>query len=394
MSEIKVYVFRRKGRKNFEAEFRDPRTGRKTTRSLKTPLKREADRKAGQLEKELREGQWKATRNVGWKDFRERYESEVASGLALRTADKIRTVFNSIEDLIGPATLQALDSGAISQYQVKLRTPVQKKVAKTKEVRTVTRSKATISGYLAHLKASLNWAKDQDLLLEVPRIRMPEGASKGRMKGRPITTEEFERMLANTEKEVGEDQAKSWKFFLRGLWWSGLRIGEAIRLSWTDDRELMVDLSGKRPMFRIHAEAEKGRKDRILPMAPEFAQLLEQVPEDQREGFVFDTVLSRNTGKRRTDTATKTISAIGKAANVKTGPDKTATAHDLRRAFGLRWSQRVMPPILQLMMRHENISTTQRFYVGRDAQAAAEAIWSAFSDIPSDTPPSAVTDTL
>ena len=70
MSEIRVYVFRRKGRKSFEAEFREPQTGRKVTRSLRTSLGREADRRADQLEKELREGLWKATRKTPWKEFR------------------------------------------------------------------------------------------------------------------------------------------------------------------------------------------------------------------------------------------------------------------------------------------------------------------------------------
>ena len=64
---------------------------------------------------------------------------------------------------------------------------------------------------------------------------------------------------------------------------------------------------------------------------------------------------------------------------------KFASAHDLRRAFGLRWAMRVMPPILMLMMRHESIITTQQYYVGRDAEAAADAIWQAFSDTSSDT---------
>ena len=141
---------------------------------------------------------------------------------------------------------------------------------------------------MAHLKASLNWAKEQDLLLEVPKIRMPEGSSKGRMKGRPITAEEFERLLSKTESVVGKEQADCWRFLLRGLWWSGLRVGEALKLSWTDERELVIDLSGKRPMFRIRAEAEKGRKDRILPMTPEFAHQLAEVPNRQREGLVFE----------------------------------------------------------------------------------------------------------
>jgi integrase len=40
-----------------------------------------------------------------------------------------------------------------------------------------------------------------------------------------------------------------------------------------------------------------------------------------------------------------------------------ATAHDLRRAFGTRWSKRVMPATLQKLMQHASIETTMRYYV-------------------------------
>lgn len=42
-----------------------------------------------------------------------------------------------------------------------------------------------------------------------------------------------------------------------------------------------------------------------------------------------------------------------------------ASAHDLRRSFGFRWSRRVMPTILRELMRHESIDTTMRFMSAR-----------------------------
>ena len=61
---------------------------------------------------------------------------------------------------------------------------------------------------------------------------------------------------------------------------------------------------------------------------------------------------------------------------------KYASAHDLPRAFGLRWSARVMPAVLQQLMRHESIETTMRYYVGRNADAVADALWSAVDGHP------------
>jgi hypothetical protein len=64
-------------------------------------------------------------------------------------------------------------------------------------------------------------------------------------------------------------------------------LGEALNLYWDRPDRLCVDLSGKRPMLRVLAELEKGGRDRLLPMAPEFADFLEAIPGDERHGRVF-----------------------------------------------------------------------------------------------------------
>jgi hypothetical protein len=94
--------------------------------------------------------------------------------------------------------------------------------------------------------------------------------------------------------------------------------------------------------------------------------------------------------------ASAVLSAIGKKAGVKVrtkikskidpetgerGPVevvKYASAHDLRRSFGERWAERVLPKVLMELMRHESIGTTMRFYVGQNAQRTADAAWAAY----------------
>ncbi len=126
------------------------------------------------------------------------------------------------------------------------------------------------------------------LLAKLPSIEIPRRA-KGQklMKGRPITGEEFERMLAKVPDVVGEAAATSWTHYLNGLWHSGLRLAESLELHWDRDDKLCVDLSGKRPMLRIPAALEKSNQDRLLPIAPEFAEFLLVTPEAQRVGPVF-----------------------------------------------------------------------------------------------------------
>ena len=121
-----------------------------------------------------------------------------------------------------------------------------------------------------------------------PQIEMPKIA-KGQtlMKGRPITGEEFDRMLAEVQTSA-RTIPQAWKDFLTGLWLSGLRLDEGCNLSWDEEAPFMVDLSGKRPVFRIMAAAQKARRDELLPMTPDFADwLLKTFPEAERVGKVF-----------------------------------------------------------------------------------------------------------
>jgi len=71
------------------------------------------------------------------------------------------------------------------------------------------------------------------------------------------------------------------------------------------------------------------------------------------------------------------VSAIGKKAGVvvNKADDKFASAHDLRRAFGTRWSFKVKPVTLKLLMRHQQIETTMRYYVDQVADDVAEQLW-------------------
>ena len=255
------------------------------------------------------------------------------------------------------------------------------------------------------------------LLHEVPKVKMPKRVPSAKvMKGRPITLEEFEQMLAKIEQALSEPTeserqirkknkpakrkmtedaekvlrerlakaaaavAPSWEYLLRGLWLSGLRIGEALNLFWDDETKLLADLTGRRPMFRIRAEFENGHKDRLLPMTPDFAAFLLQTPEHERTGSVFDPSGIYGRICRDPNCTSKIISRIGRAAVVKVnmsekGKVKYASAHDLRRAFGARWAARVMPAQLKELMRHEDISTTMKYYVGHNAEATADAIW-------------------
>ncbi|WP_197526299.1 tyrosine-type recombinase/integrase [Botrimarina colliarenosi] len=235
----------------------------------------------------------------------------------------------------------------------------------------------TIATYLRHLRAALSWGHELGLVTKLPKIQMPKRARRARqMKGRPITTEEYERMLEACAKVRPKDP-EPWRELLQGLWLSGLRLGEALQLSWDEHAPLSVDCSGEFVVLRIAAEAEKGFQDRVLPVAPEFAEWLLATPGDSREGKVFSLAKS----SRKLHGVSRTICLVGEAARVLVNREleKSASAHDFRRAFGTRWAGRVQPAILRELMRHQSIETTMRYYVGVQTNEVARHLegWAA-----------------
>ncbi len=329
--EIKVSVVKYPDRVNLVLRYIDPMTGKFKTKSAKTTNHREAQKAAGKWQAELREGRYHAPNRLTWAEFRSRYEDEVLASLAESTDKKVTCVFNAIEKLLSPSKLTDLTAARLSYLQSKLR--------------DAKRAESTIKGHMAHIAAALAWAVTMGLLVKAPKISMPKRAKASSvMKGRPLTGEEFDRLLdkveaglLTAEKPVAgklsgckpkrqrksetvakhealrlasvEAVAGSWRHLLRGLWLSGLRLGESLELCWDQDDKLCVDLSGKRPMLRIPAALEKGNRDRLLPIAPEFAEFLLATPEDKRTGYVFAPLPQRpkRTGRLAEGTVIRVI---------------------------------------------------------------------------------------
>lgn len=171
---------------------------------------------------------------------------------------------------------------------------------------------------------------------------------------------------------VGRANAKQWIFYLWDLWLSGLRLSESRELYWDRQDKIHLTKSGRYTMLKIPGEIEKGHKDRILPLAPDFVELLDSIPKNERTGRVFK--LPHIDGKQSeptTDRVSKIISKIGAKEKVVVDKNKTASAHDLRRSFGEQWASKLMPAQLTEIMRHDSIETTMKYYVGKNAERTA-----------------------
>ena len=359
--EINVHVVNY-GRQSLYMRYTDPVTGKQVTRSTGTRRKRDAERAAAKWESELREGRSRTRSKATWEEFRERIEVDYLPPLAKKSVTKIDGVLDSFERIAKPKLLSGITADAVTRWQ--------------RELRANGLAEATIKSSSAILKAALRWAESIGLIREAPKVIMPKRARTSDrqtpMKGRAITQVEFERMLEKVPDIVGGQAVETWEQLLRGLWLSGLRLSEALSLTWDNEDELRVDTSSRHVMLAIPAERQKNHRDELLPISPEFRDFLTDVPFEERSGYVFPLKWQRETRRhdgRRDDTVSKTITAIGKAADivvsVKNGRTKYASAHDLRRSFGDRWAARVPSLTLKTLMRHKSIETTERYYVSR-----------------------------
>jgi len=368
--EIKVHIVKYKDRANLMMRYECPATGKQIAKSSGTHVKQKAERIAGKWEDDLRKGRYNKSSSMSWSDFREYLEDHHLDGMAKNTFEAYQSSLNVFENECRPRKLADMTTARITALGT--------------AIRKNGRAPATVARHYRHLKAVANWAHKQKLLPVVPEFSMPK-LQKG-MRGRPITTEEFERMLAKAGDVMGPAAGDSWQFYLKGLWTSGLRLEESLTLRWDPAPGcIVVDFSGKYPMLLIPAEAEKGHANRLLPITPEFAGHLAQVPERQRKGFVFRPLTKPGKSIARTRFAVGPhVAAIGQRAGVITDRKikhkeevlSFAGAHDLRRSFGFRWSRKLMPTELRELMRHESVETTMKYYVGVNADVTAKKLWS------------------
>lgn len=341
---IRVLIRQKGDRSKLHLYFVDPATGREVSKSAGTSDRSQAERAAGLWEQEL--AGYRGPANDGWKFFRDRFRGEHLATLADKTQDCYATALDAYQRLMDPGVLSDVTASNLSMFQSKLLGEGL--------------SLATVASYLTHLRAALNWAEVIGMA-KAPHVLIPKQDSRQFMKGRPITPREYAKML-----KACPDPAL--RRMIELLWFSGLRLSEALRLSW-DAPPIIARLAAKPyPLLVYHASGHKARRDEVVPMTPDLAAWLRKAKA--RRGLVAP--VSLGTMPR----VSEAISDVGRAAGVIVDDSgKPASAHDLRRSFGTRWAQKVMPAVLKVLMRHADISTTLKYYVGISVTDAGRALW-------------------
>lgn len=363
MNDINVIVVKRKGL-NLYLRYIDPIDGKRREKNSGTTNMKAAQRAAGEWQAELNASGTASPEFLRWEQFREDFRENYLAHNSDSYATNVEGSLNIIEELMSPDTLTRITEKWLARFH---------SLAKKRDV-----SPYTVRKYFQHLQTALKWAKEQGMIKAVPVFpKQTKQTARGAklMKGRPITGEEFDRLLAAVPKVVkSPEAADSLKYLLRGLWLSGLRLGEALSLTWdqwADGIRVNVDEDND-VCLMIDGDNQKNRQALTYPVVDDFAEFLLQTPENEREGFVFNAMGQNGKVSRRVDTVSTWIVDIGKAAKVKVdekdGSEKFASAHDIRRAFGTRWAKIVPASLLQQLMRHSNIETTMSFYVNITAK--------------------------
>jgi hypothetical protein len=167
------------------------------------------------------------------------------------------------------------------------------------------------------------------MLSALPKINMPKGSKGRKVKGGAVVSEQFDRMITAVSKVRPKDSAE-WVRYLTALWLSGLRLQESVALSWDADSTFAVDLSGRRPRFRIKGSAQKNGQDELLPMTPDFARFLLQTPEAERVGLVFNLNMAGTSIPLTAHSVGKLVSEIGEKAGAPPRREDVKSA-----AFGM-----------------------------------------------------------
>jgi len=219
---------------------------------------------------------------------------------------------------------------------------------------------ASVATHLRCVRSALSWAHKMGMVPSVPQVVMPEAS---RSRGRPLSIWEVARLLRAVDAEPPQLRARMVDL-VKGLWLSGLRLSEALALR-CDRGPVRLRLDLTPPV--IEFSAQKNKKVQSIPITPDFYRLAKRI-YGPTTGFVFPLGMAASTVAKR-------ISGYGVAAGIRVSPTKHASAHDLRRTFGQRWSLRVHPIVLKTIMRHSSIETTLRYYVQADIDEIAASVW-------------------
>lgn len=330
----------------------DGRTWREVWKSTKTTVKKDAEQIRRKIERELDAGR-RYDADMPWVDFVKVFLEKHSARKAARTQDTYKLCLDTFTATAKPNRLSDVPLGMLEDYaNARLEAG---------------NSGSTVNKEIRHVRSAIRWAFRREYITKLPDfaavfVRVDQK--------QPITIpdEDFLAMLKALQdpKLVLRKRDRGWwRMFLYVAYYLGLRRSEILGLVWDS-------LSFDTLEVHVSPLTSKGRKDRVIPMAPELAQVLLEWKESQQPTKGKDEVLPWPYDSYRQLYLDWHI--IQKAAGIPDGqhyvPQNCRSSCD----SGLI-AAGVPTVVVKDFLGHGTVTTTEKFYINTKPalRAAAQA---------------------
>jgi integrase len=239
----------------------DGRTWREVWRSTKTTVKKDAEAIRRKIERELDAGK-RYDADMPWCEFVQEFLEKHAVRKSFRTHQTYQECLGLFTKTAKPKRLSDVTLALLEDFaNARLKNGV---------------SGPTVNRDLRHIRAALKWAFRREYLVRLPdftAVFLRVDATQ------PVTIpeEDFLSMitaLQGPDLVLRKRPKEWWRVFLYVAYYLGLRRGEILGLTW--DRIHFDTLEA-----RVLAITSKGRKDRVVPLPPELAEVLRKWRDSQ-----------------------------------------------------------------------------------------------------------------
>jgi len=214
-------------------------------------------------------------------------------------------------------------------------------------------STQTRSSVRDRLRAFLRYCYEAQWIPRVPQLPKIKVEELPTM---PLTAEEYSRLLRAVVKTFADPQRQALvRAALQLMRWSGLAIGDALTLQWSEVRQ-----DKKSGLYMIVTARQKTGVDVTVPIPPDVAEELLRVSKgNPRYIFSADEQVS-------SDVITKSwrkyfIAPVFRAAKISNGGNMVS--HRLRDTFAVDLLEKGVPlEEVSKLLGHESIRTTERHY--------------------------------
>ena len=296
-----------------------------------------------------------ANERATWDQFFERYTKHVEARYDTASRKVAMLSIRTFIRIAKPKRMRTVDTAKIDEFIGKRLKETGNR--KTADGKPLTVSLATINWELRYIKAALRLAADWGFIDKVPRMRFLKPQLK---LPTYVTPEHFAAMFQACEVTTMPSDVPNvspvdwWRGLLVLLYMTGWRIGQTLKLKRED-----IDLEAGTALTR--ADANKGRRDQLLPLHPLAIEHLRPLAGS------FDSRVFPWDHDNRT-----LWSEFGRIQEAAKLPDDSPMPkagknggwygfHDLRRGFATANAASMNLFELQSLMQHESLETTKGY---------------------------------